>query len=75
MITILSVSVHNENEDPIFGKGSNVISLVSEGGGMFIEIEQDTSSMSQAGKAQFDFLEFDKIIEAVKMLRSQPAVK
>lgn len=72
MITTLSVSVHQENEDPIFGKYSNIISLLSEGGGMFIELEQDSET---AGKARFDFSEFDEIVEAVKMLRNQSAVK
>lgn len=68
--TILQVSIHREESNPIFGEGNTYVSVDDEAGGPFIVIEQHDDS-SESGKLRFDYAEFVAVAEAAKMLMHQ----
>ena len=68
--TIMQVSVHGEESNPIFGEGNTYVSVDDEAGGPFLIIEQHDDS-NEPGKVKFDYEEFIAVAEAAKMLMHQ----
>ena len=68
--TILQVSVHHEESNPIFGEGNTYVSVDDEAGGPFLVIEQ-TDDVMENGKVRMDYEEFMAVAEAAKMLMHQ----
>ena len=68
--TILQVSVHREESNPIFGEGNTYVSVDDEAGGPFLVIQQ-TDDDIEAGKVRMDYEEFMAVAEAAKMLMHQ----
>ena len=68
--TILQVSVHREEFNPIFGEGNTYVSVDDEAGGPFLTIQQ-TEDVMENGKVRMDYEEFMAVAEAAKMLMHQ----
>ena len=68
--TILQVSVHCEESNPIFGEGNTYVSVDDEAGGPFLTIQQHDNS-NEPGKVKFDYEEFMAVAEAAKMMMHQ----
>ena len=68
--TILQVSVHGEESNPIFGEGNTYVSVDDEAGGPFLTIQQHDEN-SEPGKVRMDYEEFMAVAEAAKMLMHQ----
>ena len=68
--TILQVSVHGEESNPIFGEGNTYVSVDDEAGGPFLIIQQHDEN-SEPGKVRMDYEEFMAVAEAAKMLMHQ----
>ena len=68
--TILQVSVHREESNPVFGEGNTYISVDDEAGGPFLVIEQSDDNI-EPGKIRMDYEEFMAVAEAAKMLMHQ----
>ena len=64
-ITPIALAVHRDTESPIFGDGTTTIKVDDESAGPFIILSQDGNT-----EMKFDFEEFDKIAEAVRMLHA-----
>ena len=74
--TILKVSVHREEESPIFGEGNTYVSVDDEAGGPFLTIEQDNdgdgyNNSNGTFVLRIDYEEFLVVAEAAKMLMHQ----
>lgn len=67
--TILEISIHPEDENPIFGERSTHVKLGDDGAGSFIIIEQSTDDYGE-NQIRLDFEEFYGIVEAVKLLEN-----
>ena len=67
-ITPTSVSVHLENESPIFGDNTTIVSLEDESGGAFIFCLRQPHG--EAGTVKIDIEEFALIIQAANKLVS-----
>lgn len=63
--TITEISLHFEEESPVFGDSTIHVRLEDDGGGYFITIEESSSIV------RLDFDAFDKLIEVVNILRNQ----
>ena len=68
--TILQVSVHREEPNPVFGEGNTYVSIDDEAGGPFLVIEQHDDDI-EPGKVRMDYEEFVAVAEAAKMLMHQ----
>jgi hypothetical protein len=68
--TILQVSVHREESNPVFGEGNTYVSVDDEAAGPFLIIQQHDEN-SEPGKARMDYEEFMAVAEAAKMLMHQ----
>lgn len=68
--TILQVSVHREDSNPIFGEGNTYVQVDDEAGGPFLVIEQH-DDQSRTGAVRLDYEEFLAVAEAAKMLMHQ----
>lgn len=68
--TILQVSVHRENSNPVFGEGNTYVKVEDEAGGPFLVIEQ-SDDISEPGTVRMDYEEFVAVAEAAKMLMHQ----
>ena len=68
--TILQVSVHREESNPIFEEGNTYVSVDDEAAGPFLVIQQ-TDDDIEAGKVRMDYEEFMAVAEAAKMLMHQ----
>jgi hypothetical protein len=68
--TILQVSVHREESNPIFGEGNTYVSVDDEAGGPFLTIQQ-TDAVMEDGKVRMDYEEFMAVAEAAKTLMHQ----
>lgn len=75
MQTIISISLHREQENPVFGEGNIFITLADEAAGAFIEITQNTDNPADAHKIKINPEELDEVIGAAKMLLGQKWVK
>lgn len=67
--TITQVIVHPDDMNPIYCEEATAISLEDVTGGMFVRLTQDRGAGLE--EVWLDFEEFDKVVEAVKMLRAQ----
>ena len=68
--TILQVSIHREESNPIFGEGNTYVSVDDEAAGPFLIIEQHDDNI-EPGKVRMDYEEFMAVAEAAKMLMHQ----
>ena len=68
--TILTVAIHREESNPIFGEGNTYVSVDDEAAGPFLTIEQ-TDVVMENGKVRMDYEEFLAVAEAAKMLMHQ----
>ena len=68
--TILQVSVHREESNPLFCEGNTYVKLDDECGGPFLVIEQSDNG-STIGNVRMDYEEFMVVAEAAKMLMHQ----
>ena len=68
--TILQVSVHREESNPVFGEGNTYVSVDDEAAGPFLIIQQHDEN-SEPGKVRMDYEEFMAVAEAAKMLMHQ----
>lgn len=68
--TILSVSVHRDTENPVFGIGATIVSIEDEGGGPFFELRQCNDNV-EVGMIRLDIDEVESISAAARMLTNQ----
>ena len=68
--TILQVSIHLDESNPLFGEGNTYVKIEDECGGPFLIIEQ-TDDESKIGTVRMDYEEFMAVAEAAKMLMHQ----
>jgi hypothetical protein len=62
-LTVTQLSVHPDDDNPIFGERASHVSLSDEGAGSFITISQEN------GQVRLDFEEFEYILKAVEILK------
>lgn len=72
--TILSIAVHPENDNPVFGEGSTHIRIEDEAGGPFIVLSQSRDD-SQSGEIRLDFEEVEMITDVIYTLKTQPVIQ
>jgi len=65
--TVIALSVHEENENPIFGETVTHVKINDEAAGPFVELSQNGETL-EVGEVRFDFDEFDVVVAAVKQL-------
>ena len=65
-LTVTEISIHKEDESPIFGDMVTHIKLDDEGGGAFIKITQENDGTNEI---RLDFSEIEHIIKAFDMLK------
>ena len=64
--TITEVSVHDPNENPIFGESATHVKLADEGGGIYLKITQCNDDI-EPGEVTFNCLEhLTAVYEAAK---------
>jgi hypothetical protein len=68
--TILSISVHPDNENPVFGERSTHITVDDEAGGPFLKLIQCNDQIT-SGEIRVDFGEMEVIYATSKILSSQ----
>ena len=68
--TILQVSIHREESNPVFGEGNTYVKIDDEAAGPLLIIEQ-TDDESKLGIVRMDYEEFMAVAEAAKMLMHQ----
>lgn len=66
--TILSISIHSAEENPIFGEGATHVCLEDEAGGPFIILKQCSDNI-EAGQVRLSFEELPLIIKAIDQLK------
>lgn len=66
-LTITEVTIHPEDQSPVFSELATKIRLEDDGVGQFISITQDTDS--GVATIRLDFEEFDCLLLAVNMLK------
>lgn len=72
--TILTISIHSKDENPIFGMSSTHVSLDDEAGGPFLVLKQ-CNDQSQTGEIRLVFDELSLIVEVANELMTQIAFK
>jgi len=66
-LTVTEISIHKEDESPIFGDIATHVKLDDEGGGVFIKIVQhDDTKMNEI---RLDFNEVEYLVKAIEMLK------
>lgn len=68
--TILCISVHREDDSPVFGESATHVILEDEAAGYFIKLKQYTDN-PEPETIKLDFDEIDDIIEAIDTLKEQ----
>jgi hypothetical protein len=68
--TILQVSVHREDANPVFGEGNTYVRVEDEAAGPFLIIEQHDDDV-RPGTVRMEYEEFLAVAEAAKMLMHQ----
>jgi hypothetical protein len=66
-LTVTEISVHKEDESPIFGDIVTRVRLADEGAGMFIKIIQDNHH--DVATIRLDFNEIEYILKAIATLK------
>lgn len=68
--TVLSVAVHYDNQNPVFGEGRTLVEVDDESGGAFIKLSQEDVTL------RFDIEELERILEVAKdLVKSYPIDK
>jgi len=70
MKTIMTVSVHRPDVNPVFGHGVTHVSIDDEAGGSFIILTQFDDNI-EPGKVRLDLDELEEIIEVARELLKQ----
>jgi len=65
--TVISMSVHRADKNPIFGEGVTHVSLQDDAGGPFIELRQ-CDDQSEMGMIKLDMEELDAALVAARLL-------
>ena len=65
--TVLKVSVHPEGKSPLLSESATHVSLVDEGGGPFVEVQQISSHLDR-GCICLDFAEIKPVFAACRAL-------
>lgn len=65
--TILSISIHRADKNPVFGEGVTHVTLQDEGGGVFLEIQQHHDVL-HVGQIRLELDELLAVCEAGKKL-------
>jgi hypothetical protein len=68
-MTITEVVVHQEDENPIFGRLTTKVRLDDEAGGVFVKLIQE-DELGKLNEIRFDFSEIETIIEAIRLLEA-----
>ena len=68
--TVLCISVHREDESPIFGENSTHIVLEDEAGGPFIILKQSNND-NLAGETRLDIDELELITKVAREMFDQ----
>ena len=63
----LSISVHREGDNPVFGETVTIVTLDDEAGGPFIRLEQIHDSI-EPGKLILDLEELELCLKAARKL-------
>lgn len=74
--TIIKVSVHEDNENPIFGEQATHVSLEDDAGGIYLRLTQ-CNDVIEPGSVSFNNLQhLTKIFEVAKeLLESAPSTE
>ena len=72
--TIVSVSVHHKDVNPIFGESNVVVRVEDEGGGPFLVLEQITADSTDQS-IRLDYDEFLAVAQVAKMLLEQTYIE
>lgn len=72
-LTITSVALHPENDNPLFGEGVTELRLEDEAGGPFLILTQHPDT-GDSQSIRLDFDEIEPLVHAASLLRSQVAV-
>lgn len=67
-LTVTEITLHKEDESPIFGETVTHVRLDDEGGGTFIKITQHNDT--EMGELRIDFNEVEYIFKAIEMLKA-----
>lgn len=67
-LTVTEITIHAENESPIFGELATKVSVDDEGGGPFLRVTQDTED-GHVG-IRMDFNEVEYLVQAINILKS-----
>jgi len=68
--TIIGISVHAENDNPIFGDSVTHVLLDDEVGGFFVKLSQEFND-GEPNTIRLDFDEVDTIVDAINTLKKQ----
>jgi hypothetical protein len=67
--TILKMSIHREEVNPVYGEGNTYLSVEDEAGGPFLLIEQDNDG--DVSSVRIDYEEFLVVAEAASEMMHQ----
>lgn len=67
-LTVMEISIHPDNENPVFGERAVQVRLDDEAGGPFVKIIQSTDEGIQ--EIRLDFDEVEHIVKAIEMLKA-----
>lgn len=71
-MTITEVSVHPEDENPVFGRDTTRVRLDDEGGGAFVKLIQE-NEIGDMNVVRLDFKELETIVKAIRLLEAEVA--
>lgn len=66
--TVIAISVHGENDNPMFGESATHVKIEDEAAGPFIVLSQAGHETAKTGEVQLDFEELNRIVAAAKRL-------
>ena len=72
--TVITIAVHREGVNPIYGEGVTHVKLQDDAGGYFIELQQSDDD-AENGVVRFDPAEWGGIDAAVKSLLNSAPVE
>jgi hypothetical protein len=67
-LTVTEITVHREDESPVFGELVTHVKLDDEGGGAFVKLIQFNNI--QMNEVRFGFNEFEYLVQAVNALKA-----
>lgn len=72
--TILTISVHQETDNPIFGASATHITIEDQSGGPYITITQCQDN-PESGTVVLEFEQFKEVVKAVNILEFQKSIR